>query len=440
MAASDAVPIPRKFVAYRVTFPIHDANGSPVSGAAIDTGVQISRDGGAFAHMDTGKFSDVGAGFYFADLDTGDMAADTVAIKVDSNQQATNLVIYPALPGEMFTDTGGIGDAVWAKDSRSLTAFAFDTGIQQALSRVDTGLSETIDRILADTDTGLKTGLSVAINANAIDTGTFTGTAALANDTGALEAAISTGVWSHASRTLTAFGFDTGVQQKLDRLDTGLSETIDRILADTDTGLKLNLSVNVDQLDGDTGAADNLGKLFEGGVTTPAVNVEEIDGDTGAADILGKEFADTGIIAVDVQKLDGDTGAADRLQKFAGIKLTGEGELDTGTGQPTNTLNVAVSAISDTGINSRLAVIAADVDTGLRSAPLIANVDRLDGDTGAADVLGKFAERLSATGGVDTGTLDGTQAGTIDANIVYVNETQVQGTGDTGLNDPWRPV
>ena len=32
------------------------------------------------------------------------------------------------------------------------------------------------------------------------------------------------------------------------------------------------------------------------------------------------------------------------------------------------------------------------------------------------------------------------QAGTIDANITYVNETKVQGTGDTGVADPWRPV
>ncbi len=47
MASTDAVPTPRKNVAYRVTFPIHDANGDPVASAGtLDS--EVSKDGAAF--------------------------------------------------------------------------------------------------------------------------------------------------------------------------------------------------------------------------------------------------------------------------------------------------------------------------------------------------------------------------------------------------------
>ena len=48
MAAGDARPIPRKNVAYRVTFPILDADGDLVTAAAaLDS--EVSVDGGTFA-------------------------------------------------------------------------------------------------------------------------------------------------------------------------------------------------------------------------------------------------------------------------------------------------------------------------------------------------------------------------------------------------------
>jgi hypothetical protein len=94
--------------------------------------------------------------------------------------------------------------------------------------------------------------------------------------------------------------------------------------------------------------------------------------------------------------------------------------------------NKFASGFSDTGINDRLARILADTDTGIQSG---VNVTRLVGDTGR---LQQFAgAKLSAAGMVDTGTLAGTQPGTVDANVTYVNETHVRGTGANG--DEWRP-
>jgi hypothetical protein len=197
-----------------------------------------------------------------------------------------------------------------------------DTGVNDRLAKIQGDVDTGLRNVIADLDTGLRdtmadfdTGLRDHIVDHATDTGMRdfigdidTGIRALfaLRDTGA----IATAVWAKDARTLTGWSFDTGVQQAIARLDTGLSETIDRILADTDTGLKTGLSVNVDQI---------------------------------------------------------------------------------------------------------------------------------DGDTGAADVLGKFAEsKLSASGAIDTGTLAGTKAGTIDANVTDVNSVSVGGSGTGG--DPWGPA
>lgn len=138
------------------------------------------------------------------------------------------------------------------------------------------------------------------------------------------------------------------------------------------------------------------------------VNAVEINSDTGAANQLenafANGFADTGIYA--------------RFNALAE---------DTG--------GVNVSSLSDTGINDRLAKILADTDTGIQSS---VNVTQIDSDTGAADVLSKFAQKLSSSGLIDTGVLAGTQAGTIDSNIRYVNEVEVGGTGASGSE--WGPA
>ena len=48
MASTDAKPVPQKNVAYRVTFPILDADGDLVTGATgLDS--EVSKDGGTFA-------------------------------------------------------------------------------------------------------------------------------------------------------------------------------------------------------------------------------------------------------------------------------------------------------------------------------------------------------------------------------------------------------
>lgn len=98
MASSDARPLPLKAVAYRVTFPIFDADGDLVTGAAsLDS--EVSKDGGTFADC-TNEATEIAtaSGMYFLDLTGTEMDADTVAIIVKTataGAKTTPLVLYP---------------------------------------------------------------------------------------------------------------------------------------------------------------------------------------------------------------------------------------------------------------------------------------------------------------------------------------------------------
>lgn len=104
MAASDAKPFPKKNEAYRVTFPIFDADGDLVSGAA-DLDSEISKDGGTFADC-TNEATEIAtnSGMYYLDLTSTEMNADTVAIIVKtstSGAKTTPLVMYPVEDGDI---------------------------------------------------------------------------------------------------------------------------------------------------------------------------------------------------------------------------------------------------------------------------------------------------------------------------------------------------
>lgn len=104
MAASDARPVPRKNVAFRVYFPILDADGDLVTGAtALDS--EISKDGGTFADC-TNEATEIAtaSGFYFLDLTATEMNADNVCIIVkttSSGAKTSPIVMYPEETGDI---------------------------------------------------------------------------------------------------------------------------------------------------------------------------------------------------------------------------------------------------------------------------------------------------------------------------------------------------
>lgn len=99
MAATDARVRPIKGAAYRVTFPIFDADGDLVTAAgALDS--EVDQDGGGFTDV-TAEAVEIGtSGMYRLDLTATEMNGDTVSVIVKSTLgKTTPIVMYPELRG-----------------------------------------------------------------------------------------------------------------------------------------------------------------------------------------------------------------------------------------------------------------------------------------------------------------------------------------------------
>lgn len=112
MAAPDARAIPRKNAAYRVTFPILDADGDLVTAAAgLDS--EVSVDGGTFADaLSEATEIATASGMYFLDLTAAEMNGDTVAVIVKTTTvgaKTTALVFYPQESGDVRVDVDSWG-------------------------------------------------------------------------------------------------------------------------------------------------------------------------------------------------------------------------------------------------------------------------------------------------------------------------------------------
>jgi len=120
MSASDAVPVPRKNVAYRAYFPIHDTAGALITGAtALDS--EVSIDGAAFVDC-TNEATEIGAsGTYFLDLTDAEMNGDGVVVVVktsSANAIIPVLTLYPESLGDYRVNVGQWnGTAVAAPDT-----------------------------------------------------------------------------------------------------------------------------------------------------------------------------------------------------------------------------------------------------------------------------------------------------------------------------------
>ena len=282
---------------------------------------------------------------------------------------------YPTVSGRSLdVSTGGEAGIDWANIGSPTTA--------QNLSATNID----VDQIVASVSGAVGSVTTFALDTGIAQTVWRSSTSTFTADTGSV---------AYAQGRVMAVRTDTGAAH-LDQGRLGVIADSGVLAAVLDTG-KVASAVwtshatrTLTAFALDTGVADSVWKYTD--TDARRVNVRAILDDTGAAAHLQQALASSDHILADVQKVDGDTGAATHLQQAAAA-----------------------------------------------NEHLLSDIERVDGDTGAGDVLGKFAEsKLSSLGAVDTGTLAGTRAGTIDSNVTYVNETQVQGTGANG--DEWRPV
>lgn len=135
MASTDARPIPQKNVAYRITFPIFDADGDLVTGATgLDS--EVSKDGGTFADC-TNEATEIAtsSGMYYLDLTSTEMNADTVAVIVkttSSGAKTTPIVLYPEEAGDVRVNVTQVnGTTQTARDLGASVLISSGTGTGQ---------------------------------------------------------------------------------------------------------------------------------------------------------------------------------------------------------------------------------------------------------------------------------------------------------------------
>jgi hypothetical protein len=189
MASTDARPVPQKNVAYRITFPLLDADGDLVTGAAgLDS--EVSKDGGTFTDC-TNEATEIAtsSGMYFLDLTSTEMNADTVAIIIKtstSGGKTTPIVLYPEEAGDIRVNVTQVnGTAQTAGDLKaSIAAVQSDTDdIQTRLpaalvsGRMDSSVGAMAANVLTATAINADAITAAKIADGAIDAG------ALASDT-----------------------------------------------------------------------------------------------------------------------------------------------------------------------------------------------------------------------------------------------------------------
>lgn len=136
MAASDSRPVPIKNTAYRAIFPILDADGDLVTGAAsLDS--EVSKDCGTFTDC-TNEATEIAtsSGIYYLDLTSTEMNADSVAVIVKtgtSGAKTTTIVLYPQESGDIKVDVQSLnGDSTaaanLAKTTRAIGRGTVTTG------------------------------------------------------------------------------------------------------------------------------------------------------------------------------------------------------------------------------------------------------------------------------------------------------------------------
>lgn len=114
MAASDARPVPRKGVAYRLSIDLRDSSGALVPGATgLDS--EISKDGGGYIDC-TNELTEIGAasGTYYLDLTSTETNADAVALLLKGTGVQTRTVfLYPEEIGDYRINNATLVDEVW---------------------------------------------------------------------------------------------------------------------------------------------------------------------------------------------------------------------------------------------------------------------------------------------------------------------------------------
>jgi hypothetical protein len=432
-------------VSYLVVFRAYLASDGKTPATGKTIAITISKNGGAFGNPNAGatNATEISSGFYKFTLDTTDTGTlgqlAWRGAQADINDAGDVLTVakatnggFSALPdaaaeaaGGIYTRGTGAGQISQTNNGRvdsdvqsiannAITAAAIATGAIDADAIADNAIdagaiaSDAIAaaKIAAGAITSAKFAAG-AIDAAAIATGAIDADA-LAADAGT---EIGTAVWATAARTLTA---GTNIQLPSNGLANITAWTVDI------TG---NMSGSVGSVTGNVGG--NVIGNVSGNVTGT------IGGLTAAA---LKDFFDTdstttyaSAVAGSVVKEIADNAGGSSLTEAgiaAEVWLTATRTL-TAIDEDSTTLDL------DATIRSAVGLAAANLDTQIGDLPTNAEL---------ATALGTADDAILAQVALvkaKTDSLTFTVANVLDANIQYVNDVLVQGTGAVG--DEWGP-
>lgn len=383
MASTDSLPVPQKNVAYRVVFPILDADGDLVTGATgLDS--EVSKDQGTFADC-TNEATEIAtsSGMYYLDLTSTEMNADCVAIIVkttSSGAKTTPIVLYPQETGDIKVDVTSFGG----------TAGTFSGGRPEVNTTHAAGTAWGSGAITA-----------AAIADNAIDLATF------AADAKALFGVIAFGTAQAATgTTLQLAAGETFANDEI------IGATVFIRSATTGAGQSRVITDYV-------GATDTA--TVDTWTTTPTGTITYVVIATAPASTSSP-------MAVNVTQWLGTACATPTVAGVPEVDITHVGG---------STTNVAAMATNVDAILTDTAVIGA-TGAGLTSLATQASVNTIDDflDTEVAAILAAVDTEVAAIK-TKTDSLTFTVAGQVDANIQSVNDVTVTGNGGTGTE--WGP-
>jgi hypothetical protein len=222
MASTDARPLPIKNTAFRAVFPILDADGDLVTGAAsLDS--EVSIDQGTFADC-TNEATEIAtaSGMYYLDLTSAEMNGDCIAVIVKTGTagaKTTVLVFYPEETGDINVDVTAFGGtAATTSGGRPEVNTTHAAGTAWGSGAI-TAASIAADAItaakVADGTIDANTFAASAITASAIATGAITAAkfAGGAIDAAALAADAGTEIATAVLSAATSNPIDANIQE-----------------------------------------------------------------------------------------------------------------------------------------------------------------------------------------------------------------------------------
>jgi hypothetical protein len=502
MASTDARPIPQKNVAYRVTFPILDADGDLVTGATgLDS--EVSKDGGTFADC-TSEATEIAtsSGMYFLDLTSTEMNADTVAVIVkttSSGAKTTPIVMYPEEAGDIRVNVTQVNGTNQTAGDIMADTNDIQTRLPAALvsGRMDASVGAMAANVLtatainADAITDAKVAADVTIASVTGAVGSVTGNVggnvngsvgsvvgAVGSVTGNVGGNVTGSVGSVATGGITAgsiaadaIGASELAADAVTEIQSGLATAA--ALATVDTVVDA-IQAKTDNLPSDPADASVVAGLIAGvdaKVDIIDSNVDAVLGDTnelqtdwangGRLDnILDARASQTSVddIPTNAELSTALAGADDAvLAAIAALNNLSQANVRTAIGLASANLD---TQLGDIPTNAELAAALASADDAtLAAIAALNNLSSAQAQTAAAAALSAYdaPTRAEATSDKDevlaavdanetkidaiktkTDSLTFTVSNRIDANVTSVANAAIGGVG-TEL-DPWGPA